>query len=417
MKTRRRLALSVLLGAVALAVAAFPFRATWWGGWILAVAEAGIVGGLADWFAVTALFRRPLGLPIPHTAIIPANWELLARRVGTMVGDRVLTREYLVREIDRLDLAQWLARTAERVGRADAESAVRTVLDWMAREAPVASAGDLVTRLQRLLVARPLAPALGAALELARQHGWDQRAIGATAAALVDALKRPALRDAVGQLVDELLARYRERISFYPRVALGLADLFGLINRERIVAAVAAGLEELAAEPAHPIRTRLGDALADFALRLRTDAALAARVEAVKDELLGSPVAARLADDAARALRQALLADLERPDSEVVGWVTERLERARHALLTDADLRRRIETWVKSRAVESVDRFHGRIATFIEKGVHALGPEGAVHLIEEHAGDDLQYIRVNGTVVGGLAGGLLYAIHLLLKLV
>jgi uncharacterized membrane-anchored protein YjiN (DUF445 family) len=366
---------------------------------------------------VTALFRRPLGLPIPHTAIIPANWELLARRVGTMVGDRVLTREYLVREIDRLDLAEWLVRTAERVGRADAEAAVRTVLDWMAREAPVASAGDLVARLQRLLVARPLAPALGAALELARQHGWDQRAIGAMAAALVDALKRPALRDAVGQLVDELLARYRERISFYPRVALGLADLFGLIDRERIVAAVAAGLEELAAEPAHPIRTRLGDALADFTLRLRTDAALAARVEAVKDELLGSPVAARLADDAARALRQALLADLERPDSEVVGWVTERLERARHTLLTDADLRRRIEAWVKSRAVESVDRFHGRIATFIEKGVHALGPEGAVHLIEEHAGDDLQYIRVNGTVVGGLAGGLLYAIHLLLKLV
>jgi uncharacterized membrane-anchored protein YjiN (DUF445 family) len=402
---------------VAVAIAAFPFRATWWGGWILAVAEAGIVGGLADWFAVTALFRHPLGLPIPHTAIIPANWELLARRVGTMVGDRVLTREYLVREIDRLDLAEWLVRTAERVGRADAEAAVRTVLDWMAREAPVASAGDLVARLQRLLVARPLAPALGAALELARQHGWDQRAIGATAAALVDALKRPALRDAVGQLVDELLARYRERISFYPRVALGLADLFGLIDRERIVAAVAAGLEELAAEPAHPIRTRLGDALADFTLRLRTDAALAARVEAVKDELLGSPVAARLADDAARALRQALLADLERPDSEVVGWVTERLERARHTLLTDADLRRRIEAWVKSRAVESVDRFHGRIATFIEKGVHALGPEGAVHLIEEHAGDDLQYIRVNGTVVGGLAGGLLYAIHLLLKLV
>lgn len=75
---QRRLALIVLLAAVALAVAAIPIRGTWWGGWILAVAEAGIVGGLADWFAVTALFRRPLGLPIPHTAIIPANWELMA---------------------------------------------------------------------------------------------------------------------------------------------------------------------------------------------------------------------------------------------------------------------------------------------------------------------------------------------------
>jgi uncharacterized membrane-anchored protein YjiN (DUF445 family) len=401
---------------MALAAAVFPFRTTWWGGWILASAEAGIVGGLADWFAVTALFRRPLGLPIPHTGLIPANWELLASRVGTMVGDRVLTREYLVREIDRLDLAEWLARTAERVSRADLEAAIRTVLGWIAREAPVASAGDLVARLQRLLVARPVAPALGTALELARQYGWDQRAIGATAAALVDALKRPALRAAVGELVDELLTRYRERVSFYPRVALGLADLFGLINRERIVAAVAAGLEEVAADPAHPLRVRLGDAIADVADRLRTDAVLTARIEAVKEELLGSPAVARLADDAARALRRALLADLERPDSEVVGWVAERLERVRHTLINDADLRRGIEATVKARAVETVERFHGRIATFIEKGVHALGPEGAVRLIEEHAGDDLQYIRVNGTVVGGLAGGLLYAIHLLLKL-
>src|SRR5262249_6993713 len=103
-RSRRRVALVVLLRAVALAALAFPVRATWWGGWILAVAEAGIVGGLADWFAVTAIFRRPLGLPIPHTAIIPTNWKLLAARVGTMVGDRVLTRDYLATEIGRLDV-------------------------------------------------------------------------------------------------------------------------------------------------------------------------------------------------------------------------------------------------------------------------------------------------------------------------
>jgi len=415
-RTRRRLALGVLIAAVGLAAAVFPFRATWWGGWILAIAEAGIVGGLADWFAVTALFRRPLGLPIPHTALIPANWELLAQRVGTMVGDRVLTREYLVREIDRLDLAEWLARAAERASRADLETATRTVLTWVAREAPVASAGDAVGRLQRLLVARPVAPALGTALELAQQHGWDQRAAGALAGTLAEALTRPALRGAVGELVDELLARYRERMGFYPRVALGLADVLGFIDRERIVAALSAGLAEVARDPAHPLRMRLSEALGEFATRLRTDSALSARVEAVKGELLGSPVVARLADDAARELRRMLLADLERPDSEVVGWLVDRLDRARLALRADGDLRRRIDAWVKTRAVELVDRHHGHIATFIEKGVHALGPEGAVRLIEEHAGDDLQYIRVNGTVVGGLAGGLLYAIHLLVRL-
>src|SRR5256885_15317563 len=96
--------------------------------------------------------------------------------------------------------------------------------------------------------------------------------------------------------------------------------------------------------------------------------------------------------------------------------IFERLERARRALAADAALRGEIDRWVKARVIEAVERHHDRLAAFIEKGVLALGPEGAVRLIEEHAGDDLQYIRVNGTVVGGLAGGLLYAIHLLLRL-
>src|SRR5258705_73158 len=122
-----RLALLVLLAAVALAVAAYPLRARWWGGLVLAIAEAGIVGGLADWFAVTALFRHPLGLPIPHTAIIPANWELMAQRVGTMVGDRVLTKEYVTQEIARFDIADLLARGAERMRPADLEAVGRAI--------------------------------------------------------------------------------------------------------------------------------------------------------------------------------------------------------------------------------------------------------------------------------------------------
>src|SRR4030095_10363681 len=129
-RRQRRLALIALLAAVALAIAAFPFRAAWWGGWILAIAEAGIVGGLADWFAVTAIFRRPMGLPIPHTALIPANWELMAARVGSMVGDRVLTKEYVTQEVARFDLAELLARGAERVKPADLEAGLRRVARW-----------------------------------------------------------------------------------------------------------------------------------------------------------------------------------------------------------------------------------------------------------------------------------------------
>jgi uncharacterized membrane-anchored protein YjiN (DUF445 family) len=110
------------------------------------------------------------------------------------------------------------------------------------------------------------------------------------------------------------------------------------------------------------------------------------------------------------------VADLEGESSEVVEWITARLDRARRTLAEDAALRQGLDRWLKERVTELVERYHDRIARFIERGVHALGPEGAVRLIEEHAGDDLQYIRVNGTVVGGLAGGGLYAIHLLLGL-
>ena len=98
----------------------------------------------------------------------------------------------------------------------------------------------------------------------------------------------------------------------------------------------------------------------------------------------------------------------------VAAWITARLERARERIASDDHLRRELDHWLKMRATELIERHHDQVARFIERGVHALGPEGAVRLIEEHAGDDLQYIRLNGTVVGGLAGGALYAIHLLL---
>ena len=413
---QRRLALLVLLAAVALAVAAYPLRTRWWGGFILAIAEAGIVGGLADWFAVTALFRHPLGLPIPHTAIIPANWELMAQRVGTMVGDRVLTKDYVTHEISRFDIAELLARAAERIKPADLEAAVRAVARWAAEQVTPSATGDAALWLTRLARANPIAPLLATAIEISRKQGWDQRLIEAVAAALIEALDRPDFRTTVGDLVDEVLAGYRAQMGVYPRILMGLANTFGLIDRERLVTALHTALKKIADDPDDPLRRRLTETLAALPERLRTDPALAARVEAAKEELLASPAVARLLEDAAVGLRKLVIADLAAQPSELVSWITARLDRARRTLAEDTALRQSLDRWLKERLTEAVDRYHDRIARFIERGVLALGPEGAVRLIEEHAGDDLQYIRVNGTVVGGLAGGGLYAIHLLLDL-
>jgi uncharacterized membrane-anchored protein YjiN (DUF445 family) len=407
----------VLVTAAALVVAMIPFRATWWGGWILAIAEAGVVGGLADWFAVTAIFRRPLGLPIPHTALIPANWELMAARVGTMVGSRVLTKEYVAQEIARIDIAALIARAATSISPRDLDAATRELARWLATELSPKVAGDLITRLRDLLMERPLAPLLAGMLEVARRNEWDRRAVTAGAGALAEALDRPAFRATAGEVVDDLLRRYREGMSLAPRLWIGVARLLGVIDRERFLTALQAGLRQVVGEPDHPVRQRLADAITELPARLRADPRLAERVEAAKRDLLATAMATRVLEDAAGALHRAVLADIERPRSEVRDWIVERLDRARRALADDEGLRRDLDRWAKTRVLEAVERYHQRIAEFIENGVLALGPDGAVRLIEEHAGDDLQYIRVNGTVVGGLAGGLLHAIRLALGLV
>jgi uncharacterized membrane-anchored protein YjiN (DUF445 family) len=415
-RTKRRFALAVLLVAAVVAIASFPFRASWWGGFLLAIAEAGIVGGLADWFAVTAIFRRPLGLPIPHTGLIPANWELMARRVGTMVGDRVLTRDYVAHEIDRLDVAGLLARGALRLTADEIASITRTTARWLVDELPAISGAEGVGRLLAVIRQWPLAPALARAVEIAREQGWDQRVITAAAQAVSAALERPMFRAAVTDVIDDLLTRYWARVGLYPRLLLSFADLFGMIDRQRMVAALNAGLREVARDPRHPLRRQIDEALTGLSRRLREDAALASRVEALKAELLEGELISGVAEEAMAGLQQALRADLAGVKSHVVGWVVDRLEEGRRRLVEDAALRAALGRWAKAHAIEIVDRYHGRMAVFIENGVRALGPEGAVRLIEEHAGDDLQYIRVNGTVVGGLAGGAIYGVHLLLRL-
>jgi uncharacterized membrane-anchored protein YjiN (DUF445 family) len=414
-RRQRRLALAVLVAAGALAVAAYPVRGTWWGGWILAIAEAGLVGGLADWFAVTALFRRPLGLPIPHTALIPANWELMAARVGRMVGDRVLTVQFVSDEIGRLDFGDALARAAGRLSPADLEAATHAVGRWLVAQLPGAAGHDLLERLRQLLAARRWAPALATAIDFARERGWDERALAAAGRAMAAALERPATQAAVAGLVDELLEHYRQGMAGASRFWLGIADLLGVVDRRRIVAALLSGLREVARDPEHPARRAALAALAALPARLRHDPALAARVEAAARDLLEGETLRALLGDLGARLQGAVVAEVERPQSALMAWVAERLERARRELIADAALRRGLDAWVKGRFVEAVARHHGRLAAFIEKGVLALGPEGAVALIEEHAGDDLQYIRVNGTVVGGLAGGVIYGVHVLLR--
>jgi uncharacterized membrane-anchored protein YjiN (DUF445 family) len=328
----------------------------------------------------------------------------------------VLTKQYVRDELARVDVADLLARGAERVSRADLERVTRVIAAWAAEQITPATTAELLARGRRALVAEPVAPLLAAALGVARRQGWDQRLLDGGLAVLAGAMERPEFREAVGDVIDDLIIRYRERLGVYPRILMGLAQVIGVVDRGRLVGALHTGLREMAKDREHPLRRQAFEVLTELERRLTSDPALIARVEAAKAELLVSPALAVLLDDAAGALSRALRTDLADSSSELATWLADRLDRARLTVLGDAGMRREIDAWAKSQVSALVERHHEQLAAFIENGVRALGPEGAVRLIEEHAGDDLQYIRVNGTVVGGLAGGLLYAIHLLLRL-
>ena len=265
---------------------------------------------------MTAIFRRPLGLPIPHTALIPHNWERMAERVGVMVGGRVLTKDYVREEIARIDFSGLLARAAERVSRADLESVTRTAARWLGEQLTPAAAAELLGRARRALVHAPVAPLLATTLRIARRQGWDQRILDGAFSVLAGAMERPEFRHAVGEVIDDLLARYRERLGVYPRLFMGLATMLGVLDRDRLVAALHVGLREVARIAITALRAQGTEVLADLERRLGDDPALAARSRRPRSSCCRRRRWRRWCDEAAEALTRALRAD---PGRRAVG--------------------------------------------------------------------------------------------------
>jgi uncharacterized membrane-anchored protein YjiN (DUF445 family) len=196
-----------------------------------------------------------------------------------------------------------------------------------------------MARLRTMLAEQPAAPTLAAALRIARQNGWDRRVVQGLVNVLADAMERPEFRTTVGEVIEDLMARYRTRLGVYPRLFIGLAELIGVLDRERLVEALHSGLRQVAKDADHPLRTRASEVVAELEERLVRDPTLAGRVEAAKRELLNTPAVVTLLDDLAASLRRTLLMDLAAERSEAVTWIATRLERARQALISDAVLR------------------------------------------------------------------------------
>ncbi|WKX70567.1 DUF445 domain-containing protein [Streptomyces sp. XD-27] len=390
-----------LLLAVALVFAA----ATWadnagaggWAGYVAAAAEAGMVGALADWFAVTALFRRPMGLPIPHTAIIPTKKDQFGGALGEFVGENFLSGEVIRRRLRAVGigarLGGWLAEPAhaDRVT-AELATALRGALTVLRDSDVQAVVGEAVTRRAD---AQEVAPGLGTMLDKIVADGGHHRVVDLVCVRAHDwlVLHSDSVMDAVTGGAPGWTPRFVDR-------KVG----------ERVYKELLRFVTEIRDMPDHPARGAVDRFLADFADDLRTDPDTRARVERLKSELLGRGEVQDLIASAWGAVRSMIVAAAEDERSELRLRVRASILSLGARMSTDERLRAKVDGWLEDAAVYVVTTYRDEITSLITETVEGWDAEHTSRKIEAHIGRDLQFIRVNGTVVGALAGLCIYAV-------
>lgn len=400
---RRRatgLLLAVTVVFVATLVVDEPTASSTWLGYVRAAAEAAMVGGLADWFAVVALFRHPLGIPIPHTAVIPESKDGLGANLATFIADNFLDPDDLARRLTDADVAgrvgRWLAD--ERHLEATTDHVVDVVVQLVDRFDADQVADILASGTQRGVESLPVADLLGNGLEAAITHGEHHRLVTAAVHGFRDAIidHAPVLR---GRL-------YAESPRWVPPV---LDDLVF----DRAAAGLISFLDEVAADLDHPVRGVVDQRLQDTAAALHNDPALQARVTVgladladhggVRDwvaatwEHIAAAVHTAAAGDGA-PLRHAIhgrLVDLARQ------------------LRDDPVLRRRVDGWVVALAPAVARESRHEIGALVAATVDRWDADETSDRLELWLGRDLQFVRINGTVVGGLVGLVLHTLTLL----
>jgi uncharacterized membrane-anchored protein YjiN (DUF445 family) len=372
-----------------------------WVGYIRAFAEASMVGALADWFAVSALFRHPLGLPIPHTAIIPHRKDQIGRSLGEFVQSNFLTKEVLHERLAGANvgkrLGDWLAdeRNASKAGEGvtDLFRGALEVLD----DRDVSTA--IETLVERRVRATPVAPLVGRAIDLAIEGGHHQK--------LLD-----AILTGLGGFIEDNRATFRARLEHESPwwIPERIDDrLFA-----KIYDAVHGFLADVGANPDHELRHAMNTRVAAFADRLRTDPELLAKGEELKTELLAHPDVRAWLRSLWGELKRNTIGAIDNPSSELRRRLDLSLATLGRRLASEPELQAKVDDWVLRAAGHIVDHYRGEVADLIASTVAKWDGAATAERLELQVGRDLQFIRINGTIVGGLAGLVIYTASQLL---
>lgn len=367
-------------------------------GFVRAFAEAAMVGGLADWFAVTALFRHPLGLPIPHTAIIPRNKDRIGDTLALFLRDNFLTPAVVARRMHKLDVAsaagRFLASPAIGDGRLR-QGASRLVADILEALDQERLGGMVKAGLRQRIRALNISPLLGQALEAAMKDGRHRPLIDGVvkwAAKTLDANEH-LIRDMVHQRAGKILRWTGLDENLANAIISGLHKLIG----------------EMASDPAHPLRSKAEEGLAKLAADLQSSRRMQDRVARVRDELLDNPAMQRWIDGLWEQARAGLLRAARDPDAAMAGRFGEALRQLGATLQGDARLRVMINRFARRTAVGTTASYGDGIVRLVSETVRGWDADTVTGRLENAVGRDLQYIRINGTLVGGLVGVILHA--------
>jgi len=419
--TMKRLALAMLCGAAVLYAVATWRRGqpTAWHHWdyVAAFAEAAMVGAIADWFAVVALFRHPLGLPIPHTAIIPSNKDRIGANLAGFICNNFLSTPQVLAKLNEFDtgrrIADWLAQPANavRIG-GWAVTAARYGLTAFDDERVRAFLGRAATAGLAKLDFSVLA---GQALDALTADGRHQ-------ALLDDVLTQVAKLidgDEVQERMTEAIAREIKTLRY-----VGLDQVAAKLATRKIIAVVARMLNDIAAHPhadgavthdaaatePHPLRQRFDRFMVDFIVRLKVDPEFKQRGEQIRAEVMAHPALGNYLHSLWDELLAWLDADLANPQSTIGQRIANMATALGLRLQSDDAIRRWINEQVLAAAPLAIDRYREDIHRYIVERVNDWNAEEMTLELERNIGQDLQFIRINGTLVGGLVG---LAIHAL----
>jgi len=404
LRRMKAVALSFLLGAAAvflLSSWALSAGGGEWLGYVRAAAEAGMVGALADWFAVTALFRYPLGIRIPHTAIIPNKKDQLGSSLGEFVSTNFLSEQVVRQKLRNTDLArrlgQWLAKP-ENSARVTSEVAtvVRGAVTVLRDEDVQAVMEQAVAR---RVIAKEWGPPLGKILAKVVEDGSHHK--------LVDLVCDRAyewVRDNQKTVLTVVMDRAP---SWSPRfVDELLAD--------KVYSEVLSFAWAVKVDADHPMRQALDRFLTEFAKDLQVDQETIARAEQVKMQIVEHPRVQELIGSAWATAKEMLLTAAEDPSSELRLRLQQSLVRLGERLSGDDPLRAKVDTWAEDVAAHVVGNYADELTTLITDTVERWDADETARKVELQVGRDLQFIRINGTVVGALAGLAIYTVAQLL---